>query len=349
MKSSGIINVVKSFESTQDVEVVYLIQSGSKLYGTDNQNSDTDYIGIFIPSRRSVLMKQDPEHLVLSTGKANSKNTAEDTDIQLWSIYKFLNLVKKGETGALDLLFSLKAQHKSEITIIDKKSFTSILLQDFNKFLSRDLRAFVGYCLGQAKKYNIKGARYSELETFYREFKRLHYFTDQTLEDIEDSIRKLIDTYKFDYIKMVYAEGPRRHGISNIWYIEILGRKHALNISIGEFMTRIDRLFNSFGARTLAAANGVDNKALSHATRVILECEELLETGHITFPLKDREFIKAIKYHEDLINGNDLNLESLMQFLEVKLDKVNQLLETSTLPEKVSQLTIDRVLMHTIR
>lgn len=346
MKDNNILKVVKSFENTQDVEVVYLIQSGSKLYGTNNQNSDTDYIGIFIPSRRSVLMKQDPEHLVLSTGKANSKNTVDDTDIQLWSIYKFLNLVKKGETGALDLLFSLKAKHKDEITVIDNKQFTSILLQDFNKFLSRDLRAFVGYCLGQAKKYNIKGARYSELEEFYREFKRLHYFTDQTIEEIESEVRKLIETYNFEYIKMVYAEGPRRHGISNIWYIEILGRKHALNITIGEFMTRIDRLFNSFGARTLAAANGVDNKALSHATRVILECEELLETGHITFPLKDREFIKSIKYHKDLVNGEDLNLEGLMHFLEVKLDKVNSLLEESSLPEKVQQSIIDSVLIN---
>ena len=115
-------------------------------------------------------------------------------------------------------------------------------------------------------------------------------------------------------------------------------------------------MLNSFGARTLAAANGVDNKALSHATRVILECEELLETGNITFPLKDREFIKAIKYHKDLVQGGgmlsdklELNLDNLMHFLELKLDKVNDLLETSELPPNVPESTIEeslRALIH---
>lgn len=341
--------LIQEFEIQHDVEVVYLIKSGSQLYGTNSKDSDTDYLGLFVPSITAVLLKKDPEHLVVTTGLANSKNTAKDIDIQLWSVYKFLNLIKKGETSALDLLFSLKAKHKDEIQVINKQSFTSIILNDFNKFISRDLRAFVGYCLGQAKKYNIKGARYSELEEFYREFKRLHYFTDQTIGEIESEVRKLIETYDFKYIKLVYARGPKRQGNDFIWYLEILGRKHALGIIISEFMKRIDRLFNSFGARTLAAANGVDNKALSHATRVILECEELLETGHITFPLKDREFIKEIKYHEDLVNGEDLNLESLMHYLEVKLDKVNQLLEESSLPDKVEQEVIDVVLRKVMR
>lgn len=349
-KNVDLLNLVRQFENTQDVEVVYLIKSGSKLYGTDSEESDTDYIGIFVPSRRSVLMKQDPEHLVMTTGQANSKNTAEDTDVQLWSIYKFLNLVKKGETGALDLLFSLKAKHKEEITVIDKTVFTSIILNNFDRFLSRDLRAFVGYCLGQAKKYNIKGARYAELLDFYERFNqlRLHCTTDQKLSILHEPIVHLLTSKSYKYIKMVYAKGPKRQGNDFIWYIELLGRKHALDITISEFMTRIERLFNSFGARTLAAANGVDNKALSHATRVILECEELLETGNITFPLKDREFIKEIKYHKDLVNSEDLNLEGLMHFLEVKLDKVNSLLEESSLPEKVQQSIIDTVLINII-
>lgn len=346
-KYIDLLNLVRQFENTQDVEVVYLIKSGSKLYGTDSENSDTDYIGIFIPSRHSVLMKQDPEHLVMTTGQANSKNTAEDTDVQLWSIYKFLNLVKKGETGALDLLFSLKAEHKEEITVIDNQVFTSIILKDFDKFLSKDLRAFVGYCLGQAKKYNIKGARYAELHEFCELIKEFSNKNDIiTLSNIEQQIRDIINKEGFKYIKMVYAEGPKRQGNNFIWYLETLGRKHSLDITIDEFRVRMRKLFESFGARTLAAANGVDNKALSHATRVILECEELLETGNITFPLKDREFIKEIKYHKDLVNSEDLNLEGLMHFLEVKLDKVNSLLEESSLPEKVQQSVIDSVLIN---
>ena len=343
--------LIQEFEIQHDVEVVYLIKSGSQLYGTNSKDSDTDYLGLFVPSITAVLLKKDPEHLVVTTGLANSKNSAEDIDIQLWSIYKFLNLVKKGETSALDLLFSLKAKHKDQIQVINNKMYTDVFMERFNSYLSKDLRAFVGYCLGQAKKCNIKGARYSELQDFNDRFNqlRLPCTTDTKLAILHEPIVHLLTSKEYKYIKMVYAKGPKRQGNDFIWYIELLGRKHALDITISEFMTRLERLFTSFGARTLAAANGVDNKALSHATRVILECEELLETGNITFPLKDREFIKAIKYHKDLVQGEDLNLESLMHFLELKLDKVNDLLETSELPPNVPESIIEeslRALIH---
>lgn len=342
MKKIDITKTILGFEQEQNVKVVYLIKSGSQLYGTNTEASDTDYIGLFIPSKESVMLKEDPEHLVITTGSANSKNSNTDIDVQLWSIYKFLNLVKKGETGALDLLFSLKGLNKDEVQVINYNKYTDVFLDNFQQYLSKDLKAFVGYCLGQAKKYNIKGARYSELLDFTEWFKKQHKFSDQKLVTLDKLIDEHIISKSYKYIKMVYAKGPKRQGNDYIWYIELLGRKHALDITISEFMTRTERLFNSFGARTLAASNGVDNKALSHATRVILECEELLETGGIVFPLKDREFIKAIKYHKDLVQGDgfisekvELNLDNLMHFLEVKLDKVNDLLETSSLPEAV--------------
>lgn len=344
MKKIDITNTILGFEQEHNVKVVYLIKSGSQLYGTNTEASDTDYLGLFVPSKESVMLKEDPDHLVITTGKANSKNASTDIDVQLWSIYKFLNLVKKGETGALDLLFSFKGLNKDEIQVINHKKYTDVFLENFQQYLSKDLKAFVGYCLGQAKKYNIKGARYSELLDFYERFNqlRLPCTTDQKLVTLDKLIDEHIISKKYKYIKMVYAKGPKRQGNDYIWYIELLGRKHALDITISEFMTRIERLFNSFGARTLAASNGVDNKALSHATRVILECEELLETGGIVFPLKDKEFIKDIKYHKDLVQGGgfisekiELNLDNLMNFLEVKLDKVNDLLETSSLPEAV--------------
>lgn len=362
MEKLDVNKVISDFEKENDVKVIYLIKSGSQLYGTNTETSDTDYIGLFMPSMTSVMLKKDPDHLVVTTGKANSKNSDDDIDIQLWSVYKFLNLVKKGETGALDLLFSLKGLNKDQIQVINNKTYTDVFMDRFNSYLSKDLRAFVGYCLGQAKKYNIKGARFSELQDFNDRFNqlRLPCTTDTKLGVLHEPIVHLLTSKGYKYIKMVYAKGPKRQGNDFIWYIELLGRKHALDITISEFMTRLERLFTSFGARTLAAANGVDNKALSHSTRVILECEELLETGNITFPLKDREFIKAIKYHKDLVQGGgvitdnsevklELNLDNLMHFLELKLDKVNDLLETSELPANVPESVIEeslRALIH---
>ena len=346
--------VIKDFELQHNVKVVYVIKSGSMLYGTNSATSDTDYIGIFIPTKESVLLKRDPEHLCITTGQANQKNTQDDIDIQLWSIYKFLNLVQKGETGALDLLFSFNAEHINDILVTADPTFFEYFRRNTPLFVSKNLQAFVGYCLGQAKKYNIKGARYSEALTFEEDFKKAIIGIDNkhSLYVIRVAIETIIKNRGFKYISVVLAKGPKRNQLNDmILYLEILGRKHALDITIAEMSTRLDRLFSSFGARTISAANGVDNKALSHATRVILECEELLNTGKVNFPLKDAELLKRIKYHQDLVQGGgeitdtlELNLENLMYYLETKLDKVNQLLETSQLRSKVDQSLIDNVI-----
>lgn len=345
-----ILKKIKELELVHDIQVIYLIKSGSMLYGTNSETSDTDYMGIFIPSKKSVMLKKDTEHICLTTGQANSKNSADDVDIQLWSIYKFLNLVKKGETGALDLLFSFTAKHSSDICLYNDTMYTDIITENIDKLKSKNLQAFVGYCLGQAKKYNIKGSRYAEVEDFFRYFKDILIKSPKSsLHTIHNSLKHIIDTRKYKYIKLVKARGPKRFTEEDIWYIEVLGRKHALDISIDEFITRMDKLFSSFGARVIAASNGIDNKALSHATRVILECEELLETGSIAFPLIEAKFIKEIKYHKDLLNGveenPELTLENLMVFLEKTLDNVNRLMEESDLPEKVPEELIESMLI----
>ena len=46
---------IKNFENQYNYRVVYVTQYGSKLYGTDNPNSDTDYKGIFIPNLLDAL------------------------------------------------------------------------------------------------------------------------------------------------------------------------------------------------------------------------------------------------------------------------------------------------------
>lgn len=59
---SKIEKIIKDFEEENNAKIVYITLFGSKLFGTDNPNSDTDYKGIFIPSKRDVLLKRDIEH-----------------------------------------------------------------------------------------------------------------------------------------------------------------------------------------------------------------------------------------------------------------------------------------------
>ena len=149
----NIKKLINDFEEKHNTKVVYVTKYGSKLYGTDNPNSDTDYKGIFIPSKNDVLLKRDLEHYNFNSNADNSKNTKDDIDLQLFSVYKFFNLLKKGETGAMDILFSM---FREDTQVYNDEAFTSVIMENYKKFYNRNLHSFIGYCVGQSKLYNVR-------------------------------------------------------------------------------------------------------------------------------------------------------------------------------------------------
>ncbi|MDR1622538.1 MAG: nucleotidyltransferase domain-containing protein [Synergistaceae bacterium] len=66
---------------------------------------------------------------------------------------------------------------------------------------------------------------------------------------------------------------------------------------MAEFKKRVESDMNRFGDRAKEAERnlGLDYKALSHALRALMQMEELLLTGRIRFPLKEREELIAVK------------------------------------------------------
>ena len=81
-------------------------------------------------------------------------------------------------------------------------------------------------------------------------------------------------------------------------YLTISDVKFQLNDSIKSAYHKVQKVISSYGKRAEAAAsdNGVDWKAISHCVRVLLQVEELLTINKITFPLKEADFVKSIKY-----------------------------------------------------
>ena len=133
----NIKELIDNFESQYNSKVIYITQYGSKLYGTDNPNSDTDYKGIFIPNKIDVLLKRDIEHYNFNSNSSNTRNTKDDIDLQLFSIYKFFSLLKKGETGAMDILFSL---FRTDTQEYNDKNYTDIIKENYQKFYNRNLQ-----------------------------------------------------------------------------------------------------------------------------------------------------------------------------------------------------------------
>jgi len=126
---------IKEFEEKTGATVIYVTVSGSKLYGTDNENSDTDLKGIFIPSKESVMLKKDLSSYVRDTNNSKVRNSAEDIDFTLHSIYSFFNQLQNSETGAIDVLHSMFTEGiKSKELIEIEENFS---IEDIKKVIKK--------------------------------------------------------------------------------------------------------------------------------------------------------------------------------------------------------------------
>lgn len=336
----NIKKLINNFEEKQNCKVVYVTKYGSKLYGTDNPNSDTDYKGIFIPNRDDVLLKRDLEHFNFNSNDKNTKNSKNDIDLQLFSVYKFFNLLKKGETGAMDILFSM---FRKDTQVYNDKEFTTVMMENYKKFYNRNLHSFIGYCVGQSKVYNVRGKRFNELHLFVEYFNALiKEQRNKKLENMFPMVEQMFKEHPYKYIKFVMAPTSRGSAeTKESKYIEVLGKRFLGTVSVGYFSEKITDMEEQFGNRARASAKGVDFKALSHAVRVINEVEELIDNEFITFPLKNRVYITSVK------EGNEI-LEDVMEYLDTQLNLVQKKLEKSNLAEKSDEVFIDTLLLKLI-
>jgi len=337
----NIKKLIKNFEDKQNCNVVYVTQYGSKLYGTDNPNSDTDYKGIFIPNKNDVLLKRDLDHYNFNSNNENTKNSKDDIDLQLFSIYKFFSLLKKGETGAMDILFSM---FREDTQVYNNKEFTQVIMENYTKFYNRNLHSFIGYCVGQSKVYNVRGERFNELHRFVEYFNALaKEQANEKLESMFPQIEELFKEYNYKYINFVMGATSRGSGEEKEGkYVEVLGKRFLGTVTVGYFSERVTEMEEQFGNRAKASAKGVDFKALSHAVRVISEVEELIDDGFITFPLKNKVYVTSIK------EGNE-SLGDVMEYIDKKLTLVQEKLEKSALPQRSDEFFMNGLLLKFIK
>ena len=284
--------VLKDFLNSaekQGHKVLYLIKSGSHLYGTNTETSDTDYKGLFLPDTRSALFGDAPRHLSHKTGTNDSKNTSEDVDIELFSIQYFLKQLAKGETNAVDILYS----YTHEDCVLMRDAALDRMFRNHDKLFDvRNCNAYVGYAIGQAKKYGVKGSRLGVIKKVHEwvsdcafdPFSTLGEWAEGIIQDCGD------DSYCFKK-ELKTGDGSLRP------YLVLCGSKHEYGIRMDEFIDRVNKAYTTYGERAKAAMNneGVDWKALSHAIRAINQMEELLLTGSLEFPLKSAVHLLRVK------------------------------------------------------
>lgn len=362
-------------------KVLFLTKAGSFLYGTNSEKSDTDIKGVFLPDLNDLILKKSPNHYNFKTGDSHSRNTSEDIDVTFYSLQYFLELASKGETNALDMLFSFT----NKDAVIFKDDIWDILINGIDNIVTKNVNSYLGFCKSQAVKYSIKGEKLNNFKTF-ESFCKKHY-DEKNDNGAPITLKTALQKYIFLDDKKLPLVGEDRKFFSDCLinniprdidgnflmkcssaisfpdksldffgehayfvtadnkevYLQISGVKFQLQDSIKSSYHKVLKVINSYGVRAENAAsdNGADYKALSHAIRVLYQTEELLTTGMIKFPLGNKDFVKSIKYKE-----TDMKYDDIINFITERMEYIdNEIIPNSNLKSKSNYKWIENYIL----
>lgn len=308
-------------------QIVVLMEFGSHLYGTNTENSDKDYKGIFVPTLEQILLNNIPKSINMDTKKDNlAKNTSEDVDCEYYSLHYFLDLACKGETAALDMLHSPNT--------IQHNYIWKELTENKHRFYTSNLKSFVGYARTQAARYGIRGSRLNDAK------KVIDFLADNFIDwiDTPTDEKMLIMNDLWDNLptgEHIFKHEADQKGIK---MYEVCGRKIQHTAKITYAYDTIKKFHDNYGERAKKAAKneGIDWKAVSHALRAAYQVKQILTEGRITFPLREANYLKKVKLGElSFLNEVQPQLEELMV-------EVEELSFDSVLPLKVDRSYWDK-------
>ena len=335
-------------------ELIYLTQFGSHLYGTNTENSDLDFRGVYIPTINDLILHKDKDEIneeltLFEIRDEYNKNPVIYTkepktlisswhlkqikvDIKIFSLQKFIKLCSKADTNALDLLFSYNPERKDiQQYVYNKEQYyeNGILAHPYipfreflinrGKLINTDrLESPITYAFKQATKYSLKGTRRNTILQILDKCKLL-----SDLHTVEDLTELLLNGNFIDGKHVRIDELDNKGKIEK--YLYICGVQHQFNLTLDKFKQRLqDKIDKEYTSqRTIDAADGNDWKALSHAIRILFEIKQLLEIQTIQFPVDP--IVKQIKLgqisREDIDNLFDNTFQDIME--QIKQNKLN--------------------------
>lgn len=257
---------------------------GSNLYGTATPESDEDYMGIFMPNPEYVIGLQRVNEIDLSikSKKDDGRNDSDAVDDKFYEFRQYLMKVIDCNPNLLELLFV----NSDNIKFIN--SIGQELLDNRHLFPYKGLaNKFLGYAFSQKHKMRIRTEHYKTIKEAHE------YFAVFLSEDLAHGElrerRKLLTAVFVERYKPDFMTEKQNH--FNLGDLSI-----QKSLQLGKVKAMVDARFSKATNRKgLMEKHGFDTKYGSHLVRLMLEGEELLETGELVFPLKERQLLLDIK------------------------------------------------------
>lgn len=295
--------------------IIFLTLGGSYSYGTNVEGSDIDVRGVFLERESDTLGLTNCEHFI-----------DEKTDTVIYSLKKFLKLVRECNPNIIEMLFC-KPQHYLYVSPLGK-----MLLENRHMFLTkRAAYSFGGYANAQLNRLENALARdvLSEIET---------------LNHINRSIENVVNSfdlkYKLDPEAINTYVGVWQEGEGEEILVDINLKHYPLSRikSMVEEMSNVIKSYsNTPGHRNNKKDDLHLNKHMMHLIRLYIMCNEILRTGDVhTYREDEHQLLMDIrtgKYRSD----DGYVTQEFYNLLNSLRDECDSLKEETKLPTNVSE------------
>lgn len=275
---------------------LFKIKHGSYLYGTNTASSDIDFKTVYLPNLKDMLVGKKLEIYKERISGKNERTKADEVEEEFIPLQIFAQHFLKSQTYALELAFAYK-DNNIHYFDPDYKELIDKLINDLiSKFLTKNISEMVGYAKSQSLKYSLKGDRLGEIEKLISitEFwikSNKEQCTNIGLAAIAKDYYSGNDTTKSVYITEMTSS---RTNITEP-ALSIGNKLYALRTKLPHFLKAMKILKEKYGQRADDSKEGIDWKSVSHAIRIVMQSNELVTTGKMTFPVPDANLLLEIK------------------------------------------------------
>lgn len=311
-------------------KVLLLVEAGSHFFNLNGPNSDHDYRGIYLPSPEEFIndkLVSMNEFKTQEGNKLNVKNTSQDIDFTMFSLFKFLDLLGRGDFNCMELL------HAPEDKIIIDSPEMRELRGIRRSLMVNDISAFLGFIKKEYKRYGVNIHHFDQQQNFMEFLKTHHEHT--LLKDIKPEIEEFAKGN--DYISFTESRTGKNN---SVWSVKIAQRLYQGTNRVNTVVQAIEQRLATYGHRQRSmAAAGVEFKGLYHAQRLIFEANDLYDYGEMKIPFDSARHSWLME-----IKSGTVDQDKLFNELDRQIDELYKREKEVVSNKKQVQNLIDKIM-----
>lgn len=319
--------ITRFYSENPNKKILFLIIAGSHFFNLHSEKSDMDFRGIYISldghesSRGEITYKTNNEK--------NKKNTEDDVDCTFFSLKKFLTLLGTGDFNMIEMLYAPRDKILISSDIYEELRFIR------ESIVTNDISSFLGFIKKEYKRFGVDKNHYGIQLKFLGFLKAIKRETfHDTLKDHWDEVLEYSQNPE-NYLKISSTMNVNKELPS----IVIAKRLFQNTVQISYVIDALEYNLTRYGQRRKTQAlAGLEYKGLYHAYRLILEAEDLLINGSLTFPFDEKKhiFLKNIK------EGN-INPDFLFESIDNGIEKLHALEKSIKSNQKNVSYLLDKI------